>query len=153
METVASLPGDEVKRDRLRQKVGVQFVSYVTLHYYLSPPSHEQLPPTPLFILFATATGQRRLGPCEIRNYPLTMDNSNRYLASLERISSSVKISNPSVLNQNVRTGHSGYFTSPPRNWDSSPFPPTAVTQTWEDIEDDEDVSLDAFGKLKLRLH
>jgi hypothetical protein len=81
------------------------------------------------------------------------MDNSNRYFASLERISSSAKISNPNVFHQDVRTGHSGYFASPPRSWDSSPFPPTAVTQTWEDIEGDEDVSLDAFGKLKLRLH
>jgi hypothetical protein len=81
------------------------------------------------------------------------MDNSNRYFASLERISSSAKFSNPNVFHQDVRTRHSGYFTSPPRSWDSSPFPPTAVTQTWEDIEDDEDVSLDAFGKLKLRLH
>ena len=30
METVVSLLGNEVERDRLRQKVGVQFVSYVT---------------------------------------------------------------------------------------------------------------------------
>jgi hypothetical protein len=81
------------------------------------------------------------------------MDSSNRYLASLERISSSAKISDPNVLNQDARTRHSGYFTSPPRSWDSSPFLPTAVTQTWEDIESDEDVSLDAFGKLKLHLH
>jgi hypothetical protein len=116
-------------------------------------PSHEQLSPTPHLTLLATATSQRRLGPCEIRIYPLTMDNSNRYLASLERISSSAKVSNPNVLNQDVRTRHSGYFPSPPRSWDSSPFPPTAVTQAWEDIESDEDDSLDAFGKLKLRLH
>jgi hypothetical protein len=30
METVASLLGKDVERDRLRQKVEVQFVSYVT---------------------------------------------------------------------------------------------------------------------------
>jgi hypothetical protein len=81
------------------------------------------------------------------------MDNSNRYLASLKRISSSANISKPNAFHQDVRAGHSGYFASSPRSWDSSPFPPTAVTQTWEDIEGDEDVPLDAFGKLKLRLH
>jgi hypothetical protein len=146
--TVTSLPGDEVKRDRLRQKVGVQFVSYVTRHFISLFPLMNNFPlqHTSHFTLPATATGQRRLDPCEIRICPLTMDNSNRYFAS-------AKISNPNVFHQDVRTGHSGYFASPPRSWDSSPFPPTAVTQTWEDIEGDEDVSLDAFGKLKLRLH
>src|SRR5579871_1913838 len=82
METAASLPGDEVKQDRLRQKVGAQF---------------DQLPPTTHFTLLATTTGRRRLGPFEMHIYPLTMDNNNRSLASFERISSSAKISNPNV--------------------------------------------------------
>ena len=81
------------------------------------------------------------------------MNNSNRYLASLERISSSVKIPKPNIFRQDARTGHSGYFASSSRGWDSSPFPPTAVTQTRADFEGDEDVPLDDFGKLKLRLH
>jgi hypothetical protein len=81
------------------------------------------------------------------------MDNSNRYLASLERISSSVKIPKPNIFRQDARTGHSGYFASSSRGWDSSSFPPTAVAQTQADFEGDEDVPLDDFGKLKLRLH
>ena len=79
------------------------------------------------------------------------MDNSDRYLASLERISSSAKIPKPNIF-QDVTTGRSGYFASSSRSWDSSLFPPAAVTQTRTDIEGDEDVPLDAFGKLKLRL-
>jgi hypothetical protein len=81
------------------------------------------------------------------------MDNSKRYLASLDLISSSVKIPEPDIFHQDARTGHSGYFATSSRGWDSSPFPPTAVTQTQADFEGDEDVPLDAFGKLKLRLH
>ena len=81
------------------------------------------------------------------------MDNSNRYLGSLERISSSVKIPTSNIFRQDARTRHSGYFASLPRGWDSSPFPLTAVTQTRADFESDEDVPLDDFGRLKLRPH
>jgi hypothetical protein len=81
------------------------------------------------------------------------MGNNNRYLASLERISSSARIPKPNIFRQGARTGHSGCFASSPRGWDSSPFPPIAVTRTRADFEGDEDVPLDDFGKLKLRLH
>jgi hypothetical protein len=81
------------------------------------------------------------------------MGNNNRYLASLERISSSARIPKPNIFRQGARTGHSGCFASSPRGWDSSLFPPTAVTRAPADFEGDEDVPLDDFGKLKLRLH